>query len=1713
VRASDVADRCLLNDGNASVALHLVDGENAGASRAVAVVPQKPLERSRAYTLECDAALHGAEGPLGMAGPYREALHTYGDFTLVKASPTGDKADADDLDLSLELSNPTTVEEVSTHLDAAPAITGLRDGWLDAGEHRIYHVHVNLTPGQHYTVTLAAVVKDAFGQPLSGPSSFEFTAGDAQPRLSLKAGLTTVEASAPRVGLWTRNVGHLDIDAARVPESKIVPLVAAGGDDDDYGSDDNSDGAAPKPRYGERWRKLGVKPRHTRVTLASPKNKWQAGTLELAALSGGGDPRGVFAVSVDTDEDDARERHVIANVTNLGLVAKLGATSGLIWAVHLDDGKPAANVQVSIRDGDNKVRFSGVTSADGTVATPGRASLLPTPKAAAKLRDNEEYAAENEGASSNAVLYVLGHEGADLAVIGSDWQDGVASWSFNLPHTSGPAARLRGFIHTDRGLYRPSETVHIKGLARAVVPGEGLRVPKEKQAVVAIADAHGDEVLKKTLPLSPFGGFAVDLGLSAEARLGDWSVTATIGQGSDQVRFSDHFSVEEYRPVSFEVALKPARAAYELGQRPKVELKASYLYGAPLARGHVAFSVRRRDHLPEFAAFPNFAFSDFNALEDQGQWWLRYGERSYSYAVTDSEAELDNQGAATLRFATEDAQNEIRTAQDYLVEATVSDETHQSVQKSVVLVAHRSPFYLGLRQQELMPSAGKPFTVEGVAVDDDGKPRAAEATLVVTHRSWSCGWEQSSPSYGSDQCKTIDQELERRKVSLPGSGAIPLAITVAQPGTILISLRAPDGRGHEVVASDRVWTVGAGEANWRQSDDATFPLVSAQPRYRPGESARLVAQANMRGAAMLITIEREGVLRHEVRTFASSGQSIDLPISDADAPNVYASVVLVRGRSGDGDRLRPQLRMGLCNLEVDASAKRLSVQVSTDKPSYRPGETVRARVQVRAGDGAGVPAEVALAASDEGVLQLIGFHTPDAQAAFYAAVGLSVNSATNWTRLHRKSEPEVSDNEEGGDSGDSSGHLRTKFLSTAFWSPMVQTGADGSAEVTFTAPDNLTAFRVMAVAADAGDRFGSGDVRMTVQKPLSAQPALPRFFTVGDEAQAGVLVHNNTSKEGVVTVAAEGQGIVLLGERQTKLTVPAGGAAPARFTLRAGRVGTAQLTFHATLGNERDDVQLKVPIEQPSGIDVQTLGEGEISQPTTLALTRPQDALPDVGGLELTLDDSGLAGLDEGLRYLVEYPYGCLEQTTSRVIPMVKLDDLARSLALPGLRGAELRGFVEAGIAKILRHQHDDGSFSLWPGSRSEPFLTAFALWGLTQARRGGFAVDRKAIERGVAALAESLNGRDMGDSDNPLGEAGSRAFALYVLAELGHPDAGAMAKLFAARQTLPLFGEAFLARALARAHGDATTIDALVHDVTAAATAAPGGQRIADRNQDKLWWYLSSDTRTSAIALSLLLEVAPEHPLIAPLAKGLLAAREGGRWDNTQDNLFALVALADYARARAGSGTRARRVVVTLAGKTLLDGTFTKGHLVQRVRLPLLQLADGTLTITPVGGPLSYTARLRHARALGTIDAVERGFVIERRFVDPETKSEVSRFKTGQVVRVLLTVRAPEPRQRIAVVDHLPAGLEPINPRLKGDGEGEDHDDERVNRWAAMEQHDDRVALFADELWGDVLEFDYLARATTAGKFLLPAATVEEMYRPEHHARTASGTLEVRNR
>jgi hypothetical protein len=1027
------------------------------------------------------------------------------------------------------------------------------------------------------------------------------------------------------------------------------------------------------------------------------------------------------------------------------------------------------------------------------------------------------------------------------------------------------------------------------------------------------------------------------------------------------------------------------------------------------------------------------------------------------------------------------------------------------------VVGHRSNLYLGLHPAECVQAVNMPFAIQVVGFDIEGNRRTAQAELEIVRRSYDCGphGEQGQWSCTTEPAK---QPAVKRTIAVPASGSAAVERVVLQePGEYVVRV-STNIQGEKAVASDVIWVIGQGEAFWSGDEGDRMTVIASKSKYVPGDTAQLVPQTQMAGALALLTLERDGILSYSTTRLASSGQALPVKVTPELAPNVFASVVLLRGRTGAGDGHRPRFKMGLVNLNVETSVQRLQVAIETERPSYEPGQEVKARVLVTSAAGEPVRAELALAVADEGVLQIVGFKTPDPMAAFYAPFGLGVESATTWNRILRRHDPDRDDEEEGGDAGgDEAGRIRSRFEATAFWAPALLTGPDGRVEVTFKAPDNLTAFRVMAVAADPGTRFGSGEKRFTVAKPLQAVPALPRFLAPGDHAQAAVAIHNNTSATLDVTVTAKISGLTVQSGSTRKTKVPAHALRRVVFDVAAERDGEATFLFTAEAQSLVDRVLMRLPVRRASIPETLMVGEGSTQTAATHELPALGEVVAGQGGLELSLDRTGMGRLDEGLAYLVGYPYGCLEQTTSKVVPMIALSDLVHNAHLPGIDAGQARKFIEIGVAKILRHQHDDGGFGLWIGAAAEPHYTVTGLWGLTVAKAAGFKVDQQALDKGAEYLRRHVSRGESLHSNELLGQRGTDAFAEYVLATLNHADAGALARLYESRASLPIYGRAFLLRGLVAANRTDLS-KSLADELLALVPTAPESGLIKEV-PGELSWYWSSDARTTALVLWALAAAAPGDPRLAQLTDALLKARKEGHWANTQENLFGLLALADLAKVRATVGKVS--VSVRLGDRTVARKTIAAAA-VEHVFVPLAKLGPGPLVISAESGEIYYSARIRVERPLAS-DALDRGLAIEREYLDAENKTPLETVKLGQTVLIRLKVQSPLRRAHVAVVDRLPAGFEPVLTRFSNADGWQDQGAARAHwwhdwntSWQNEELRDDRMQIFADTLARGTSTHEYLVRATTTGRFSAPPALAEAMYDPAVQGRSAERTVEI---
>lgn len=1651
-----------------SIPIKLAPDGVPGPAKSYIVAPSQELSLDTEWNLLCKANLRATEGNLGMVAEAAQKFRTYGPLAFISLKPDGDDVVPDeDLQLELAFTNPLAKPYKIT---LSPKISGF-PGRCHTGSDAPPSLScaAMLDPHTDYTITIDGSQTDIFGQTLGETKSVSFSTTDAEPAVSMESGYFVAELSRSVYPVWMRNASKLDVTAVRVTPAtyhQLQPLL-------DWWDSDSTDFSKTKLEVVKKS-----------FEVAAGKNKWHQHPLDPKDYFKNTSGPGTFFFEVGAPEverggfQNGNHKKVLISFTDIGIVSKISGSRGLVWASQLSTGKPLAGAKVEVRTTDGKLTWSGTTDAEGVAMTPGRAKL-------------HGKSAEEIGYES---LYIFVRKGEDWSLVNSSKTGGLASWNFNVSSDSSKKpVRLRGFMHTDRGLYRPGETVHIKGLARTTQLGQKLAVPRDKDVNIQIRGPRGNTIAVEEAKLSPFGGFWIDVEVPGDARLGDYSVTAELEHGS----FSSRFAVEEYRAATFEVKGKTKTKRIVRRGTLDAGISANYFYGAPLRDGDVEITVHSRPKRVDFREFDEFEFVDERRYDSY------YHSSSYSQTLlTEDTTTLDDDGNGALSVSV--TPSDISSDADLLVRASVTAPSNEVISKTFTVPYFRSRLYYGIKTPGYFLEVKKPQKFEVVAVGPSGKAMEGKAQVTVRRRDWNCVWEDWGYR-GSYSCKEIKHDVFSEKLQLEAGKPTSFEFTPEGGGQYWVIVEGE--KSTHAAAAQRLYAWGDGGGSWRSNDSLTYDIIADKKEYRAGDTATLLLQTDLTQGTALVTIERDGVLERTTFEITPTRKHVTIPIKDDYAPNVYASVVLVQGRMGEGVRGKPRMRMGMINLPVRPEANTLKVAVSTDRKDYRPGDKVTATVKVTDKDGKPVSAEVAVTAADEGVLSLIGYKTPNPVPTFYSPWGIGVSTATQYVYLKEIPGPKVERPATGGDGGGNEpGSVRSRFVSTAIWKPGVVTGGNGEAKVVFDAPDNLTAFRVMAVAADKGHRFGSSDKRFTVSKPLQLMRSLPRFLTLGDKLKGGVVVHNETGKAGSAKVQLRSNDTLTLGGASERtVSVPKGGRVPVLFDLDAARVGEAELTFSVVMGPENDAVRFELPVHHPSPERFLQVAAGATTSPANIAIKLPDDAIPSSARVHISVDPDGLSGIEEGLRDLIQYPYGCLEQTTSKVIPMLAVRDLAESLNLDGLQGKALEGFVKAGVAKIGRHQTYNGGFSLWPGGSSEAYYTAYALWGLHLADKAGYSVDESRMEQGLNYL--KYDGKTEDDEDpyyHRAGHLGSQAFALHVRAMLGDKDTQLATRL-KEDDDLPVFGKAFVAQAMARGLGkkDKAVQELVVELARRASAAVSNGTLIEEPNEDQLGWYMSSSMRTTAIVLDALVELDSKNAVIKPLVALLMKKRRTSRYINTQANLYSLLALSSYARSLSGDPSS---VTVALAGNQMISGKLA-GDDRMRVASATMPGSDASLEIQPKG-EVHYQVTVRYRQKPELLKAVSNGLALEREYLDEDGNAKTS-FKVGDVVVVRLTMDLDDSKNHLMISDRMPAGFEALNTRLATVGPVGQR--ERRRWWGSYrELRDERADFSAEYVWRGKYQREYMVRAIAVGTFALPPSVAELMYEPEQNAQTALNRIEI---
>lgn len=1714
------------------------------------LAPATPLPLGSALTLTLAPELHGVQGPLPMAATEPTHWRTYGPMRVESASFCVGEGPCPRGPLVLRTTNGAELESLKGRLKVSPAVELDWDSarvqvpeheWQMQGRGPTVWIPGRFKPGTQYTVELARGSVDVFKQAAADSFRATLKADALAPELSMGGPLGVIEstAAAPRLPVEVTNLESLSVRLWKLSPGELAPLVAASGG--------RSHPPARPPDFSET------------EALSYPRNEMRVHPVALSKVLGADAKAGLAFValtSADLKSPPKEGYHQLVQVTDLAAHVKLGPKSSLAWVTRLSTGEPVAGAEVTVYDAAGTAVWNGTSDPSGFAEVPGAVELkLPGPR----------YDWEAPFA------LIVAQKDGDVSATASGWAQGVEPTEFGVwQGWEGERPESASFAFTDRGVYRPGDEVFVKGVVRYRVLGE-LRAPTEGTVVLTVTDAKGAKVKTEKAPLTRFGTFSTKLQVSSDGPTGSYlaSVEGTVPGGP--VSFSTGFRVEAYRAPQFRVDLEPAKGALVAGEPLEARVLSRYLFGGAMSEASVKWSVERTSTSFTAEVAPDFTFS-------QETWWWDDGEPHDSRGFFASgEGRADARGQLELKAGLTEAPG--GKPYLYTLEAEVTDVNRQTVAGRAEVTVHPASAYVGLRAPSSFLQVGKASALETLVVDSSGqRVPGRKVEVSVLSRTWKSVKKKDASGGFSTVSEPEEKEVHRCELT-SAEAPVPCALTPATAGFYIVRATVKDERGRAHSASLGVYATGPGWVAWQRGDTDRIELVADKASYDVGDVARVLVKSPYPKARALLTVEREGILVRRALELEGSVVSVEVPITEDMVPNVFASVLLVHPRVSQGgletgdDPNRPTARVGLVKLNVERKSKRLAVKVSTDQKTYRPKDTVNVTVDVT--DAAGGPAsgEVTLYAVDEAVLRLTGYQVPDPIAAIFPERPLSVRLGEPLLMLVRqRSFGEKGEVQGGGGGEGEGGGFRNRFKTTALFNPTVALER-GVARVSFSLPDNLTSFRLMAVAITAGDRFGSGETSLQVSKPVMALPALPRFARVTDTFEAGVVVHSHgASGEVTVTAQVEG-GAELTGSSERKVLVAPGAPREVRFAFKAVRRGEAKFRFKVTAGRDTDGVQVSLPVELPVELEaVATVGD--TTSERVEGLTPPKDVWEDVGGLSITLSSTALGGLEEGFQQLIEYPYGCLEQQSSRLVPFIALRELAGQFGVPwpGPDSKKAAGdarvnawldrflgppldvsqkkdpdeVIAATVKSLLALQDADGSFRYWPdASCADSWTSAYATLALSRAHEVGFEVPSERL-----ALAQRYLGRVVGGTCHPC-ERGcgdeTRVLAAYVLARAKRPRPSAYPGLYARRAELSLFGRALLADAMHVGGGDRRAAAALMEELLSLAKESPQGVHLEEVRSSASSLTFQSDTRTTGAVLQALTDIAPTHPFVGKLARHLGGVRRGsGEWRSTQEAAWSLMGLTEVLRTKEKDAPDFT-AAVAMGGGELLEERFSGRSLAVASQVvpmkELLAKAGGgaqRLTFKKDGaGVLYYSALLRYAPRALPVSSLDSGLFVQRWFEPFEGGGQATRFVAGELVRVRVRVATHQQRHWVALELPLPAGLEavdtslsttarqarapqeePVEPGYEDEGseQGEEAVTERASAYAYRffspfthtELRDDRILAFADHLPPGVHLLSFVARATTPGVFVLQPARGRLMYEPEVWGRSEGGSFEV---
>ncbi len=1283
----------------------------------------------------------------------------------------------------------------------------------------------------------------------------------------------------------------------------------------------------------------------------------------------------------------------------------------------------------------------------------------------------------------------------NVAVLAS-YQGDVAVNAPGAWNLGSESRNLRGYTYTDRPVYRPGDTVHFKTIVRNETPS-GYVLPNERELSLELRDPRTFQpIWQQTVKLSDLGTAHWDFTIPADANLGFYYLNMKSGE-----RYVEgvRFSVQDYKKPEYAVKVTPQAPRVLQGQPIKATIDARYYFGEPVANAKVKWVVHTSTYWP-YGRYESDADSSDAGDEDVGDGDTYGGEQqSEQSGVLDADGKLQITIPTKVNAKKQDA--------IYRIEARVTDEGNREITGRGFALATYGSFYLTAQPNSYVYTKGSTATISVTAQGYDKKPVATSFRAELLN--WN--WQKRSGSVVS---------AAQGQTGADGKGQVQF--TIPDAGEFRVRITAISVQDREVEDTAYLWAPGVSPL-WAGTQQERIQMVADKKTYVPGDTAHVLIVTGAQPATVLVTAEGNGLYSQQVVKSGGGSVTVDVAVQPEFAPNFYVSASFIRDN---------KFYSGNKSLKVPPTQHELNVELQPSKPQYQPGQP--GAYTIKATDAAGEPvagADFSLGVVDEAIYAIEPESVGGIVTAFYGTIYSRVSTDSSLSYYF------------SGQAGKRAMQLanvrpshglaqlkperlvqpkiRRAFPDTAYWVADVRTDASGQASVKFNYPDAITSWRATTRGITQDTKVGSAVENTVVRKNLMVRLVVPRFFRRGDEIVLSTIVQNYLPTEKTARVSMEFTGLQVLEGATREVPVPSRGTVKVDYRVRVQEVDSAKVLGKALTDVESDAMELTLPVE-PFGVKLAVAKSGSVAGNSSASeqIIFPAGIEPNTRKLTIELTPSIAGTIFGALDFLTSYPYGCTEQTMSSFLPDVLVADAMKKLGVASnIDPQKLNKQVQAGLDRLYQFQHPDGGWGWWQTDDSQPFMTAYVITGLVQAKATGYDVDEARIVRARTWLLSEF-------STSMAVKTDLRAYMAYALAMSGsNSNATVVDSVWNQRATLTSYGKALLGLAMAQ-----------INDPRAKDLA---GQLSSEAKQDdaQAWWptdtnylmdfYGDTTPQATAYAVKLLNQVEPQSALLPRAALYLVSHRaQGYYWDSTEQTAMVIYGLTDYLQ-RSQELKPNFSVEVQVNGKTIASKKFTAADATApptTITLPEAQLAPGANQIRLVksgDGRLYWSARGEYYSTQPKVvnsGTFQLSAVREYYKLTPQPSGDKLVYhmdklegpvQVGDTLAVRITVGGGDWRY-LMIEDPIPSGTESI---ARDDLYQLDQQPPWwTTRWRSYrELRDDRTTFFNYWFTRGQSEYVYLLKVVNPGVFRVSPTRVEPMYQPQYLSTSDAATVTVK--